>query len=109
MRLLIDQNLSRSLVRRLADLFPGSTHVASVALETADDQQVWIWAREQSHVLITKDRDFQRAKDFPGPPPKCILITAGNASTDDIEDLLRRSMARIDGFETDPARILRLP
>lgn len=109
MRLLFDQNLSRSLVPSLADVFPGSTHVANVKLETASDQQLWSWAREQGYVLITKDRDFERGSEFRGPPPKGIVLDAGNASTDDVEALIRRSIARIDAFEVDPLRILRLP
>ncbi|MBI3980262.1 MAG: DUF5615 family PIN-like protein [Chloroflexi bacterium] len=37
MKLLVDQNLSPHLVRRLADLFPGSSHVSLVGLERASD------------------------------------------------------------------------
>lgn len=84
-------------------------HIVSVSLETANDERVWTWAREQGYVLATKDRDFERVADFLGPPPKCILIRTGNASTDDVEAIIRGSVARIDAFETDPTRILRLP
>ncbi len=37
MKLLFDHNLSRHLVRDLADLFADSTHVSLIGLERADD------------------------------------------------------------------------
>jgi Domain of unknown function (DUF5615) len=43
-RLLLDQNLSPRLVRALADLFPGSTHVRDVGLSRATDDAVWNYA-----------------------------------------------------------------
>jgi predicted nuclease of predicted toxin-antitoxin system len=89
LRLLVDQNLSRALVRRLGDLFPRSAHVTDAALERATDSTVWRWLTDSDLTLVTKDRDFERAAQFPGPPPKCILLMLGNASTDDVENLLR--------------------
>jgi len=37
MKLLLDQNLSPRLADRLADLFPDSSHVQRVGLDTATD------------------------------------------------------------------------
>jgi len=45
MKLLFDQNLSPKLVNHLADLFPGSSHVQSEALDRASDDQVWEHAK----------------------------------------------------------------
>jgi predicted nuclease of predicted toxin-antitoxin system len=39
-RLLLDHNLSPRLVERLADLYPGATHVAVVGLRRATDAEV---------------------------------------------------------------------
>ena len=108
MRLLFDQNLAHSLVRRLDDQFPNSTHLSQASLETATDAAVWRWARDHDHVLVTKDRDFEQAVEFPGPPPKCLLIAVGNASTDDVEQLIRQSIADLDAFEHDGRRLLAL-
>jgi len=44
-RLLIDENPSRRLVARLSDLFPGSIHVADVALAESPDAAVWEYAK----------------------------------------------------------------
>lgn len=46
MKLLIDQNLSPSLVRRLADLFPDSVHAFALHLGEADDAVLWEYAIE---------------------------------------------------------------
>jgi predicted nuclease of predicted toxin-antitoxin system len=42
LRLLFDQNLAHSLVRRLDDQFPNSTHLSQASLETATDAAVWL-------------------------------------------------------------------
>lgn len=44
MKLLFDQNLSSALVGHLADLFPGSTHVKSLGMMSADDVAIWSYA-----------------------------------------------------------------
>jgi predicted nuclease of predicted toxin-antitoxin system len=46
MKLLFDQNLSHKLARRLADLFPNSTHVREVGLKEAEDPEVWEYAKQ---------------------------------------------------------------
>ena len=58
MRLLLDQNLSERLVKRLAKDFPGIIHVAMVGLEKDSDEAVWIYARDHQHLIVTKDADF---------------------------------------------------
>jgi predicted nuclease of predicted toxin-antitoxin system len=106
LRLLFDQNLSRALVLRLADLFPGSTHVTNAGLETASDIAIWAWAAEHDRVLVTKDRDFERDVEYPGPPPKCVLLMLGNATTDDVELRVRQAVEELAGFEHDARRVL---
>lgn len=49
-RLLFDQNLSSKLVRRLADLYPGSAHVRDFELSSAGDEAV----PEASLLLLTR-------------------------------------------------------
>jgi len=39
-RLLFDQNLSRHLVRQLADEFPDSRHVTEVGLDVSADNEI---------------------------------------------------------------------
>jgi predicted nuclease of predicted toxin-antitoxin system len=54
MKLLFDQNLSPKLVKHLADLFPSSSHVQSVGLDCASDDQVWEHSRLNGFAVVTK-------------------------------------------------------
>ena len=57
MKLLLDQNLSRHLVRHLRDVFPESEHVSDLGLDGATDEEIWEYAREHGGV------------NDPGEPP----------------------------------------
>ena len=77
MKLIIDENLSRRLVARLADLFPGSIHVTDVALEESPDASVWEYAKANEFTILTADADFfELTTDF-GPPPKVLWLRRG--------------------------------
>jgi predicted nuclease of predicted toxin-antitoxin system len=87
-KLLFDENLSRHLAGRLASEFPDSAHVSGVGLQRATDGEVWQYARDHEFVLVSKDSDFNDLAFIHGSPPKVIWLRVGNASTDDIEELL---------------------
>lgn len=89
MRLLFDQNLSARLVRRLADLFPGSVHVGHVGLDRADDFEVWDYAATHEFTIVSKDADFHQVSFLRGAPPRIVWVRRGNCSTDAIEEMLR--------------------
>lgn len=101
MKLLSDQNLSPKLVDRLADLFPGSTHVQSAGLDRADDDQVWEYARQNVLAIVTKDDDFNNLSVLRGSPPKIVWLQLGNCTTDDVEAVLRSRVADVEAFEQD--------
>ena len=98
-----DQNLSPRLVNRLADLYPGSTHVSMVGLDAALDLNVWEYARDHGHIIVTKDADFSELGLLRGFPPKVIWIRRGNCSTADIGELLRDNYEVIRAISDDPA------
>lgn len=91
MRLLLDQNISRSLVGALAPWFPDSSHVAVLGLETATDREVWSYAGEHGYVIVSKDSDFRQLAFLLGPPPKVVWLRVGNCSTSTIAELLHAS------------------
>ena len=99
MRLLFDQNLAASLVQRLADLYPESTHVRAVGLASADDAAVWAYAAEHGLTIVSKDADFHQLSFLKGAPPKAVWIRRGNCSTRDIEGILRQHHVAILAFE----------
>ncbi len=78
MKLLLDENLSRRLVPFLQNDYPGSTQVALLGLEQADDRQVWNYAREHEFVIVTRDSDYFDLSTIHGPPPKIIWLRTGN-------------------------------
>jgi len=88
-KLLLDANVSDRIVKRIADLFPGSAHLKALGLQEADDSVIWAWAGQHGFTIVSKDTDFyQRAIVF-GHPPKFIWLRVGNCPTGLIEGLLR--------------------
>lgn len=103
MKLLFDQNLSPKLVNRLADLFPGSSHVQSEGLECADDEQIWTHAGQNGFAIVTKDEDYNNLSVVRGSPPKVIWLLLGNCTTIQVEAVFRARFADIEAFEKDPS------
>ena len=101
MRLLFDQNLSPHLQETLRYLFPGSIHVRTVGLESADDVSIWEFARENDFSIVTKDSDFRQLSFTHGHPPKVIWIRRGNCSTSEIESILRSRNSDLLAFFQD--------
>ena len=101
MILLLDQNLSHRLLSDLEPLFAGSTHVRSIGLATASDEEIWNVARDQEFTIVTHDADFYERELILGHPPKVIWITTGNTSTRNVRDILLRHAVDIDRFDRD--------
>jgi predicted nuclease of predicted toxin-antitoxin system len=57
-KLLLDENLSRQLVSRIEDLFPGSRHIASEGLVQASHAEIWNYARANGFAIVSADADF---------------------------------------------------
>jgi predicted nuclease of predicted toxin-antitoxin system len=94
-RLLIDENLPRSLKSRLRDLFPGSAHVSDLDLLGAPDSEIWDRARIFNFAILTKDKDFAERVRLEGPPPVIVQIRAGNCPVWHLVRLIRESAERI--------------
>ena len=103
MKLLFDQNLSPKVVNRLADLFPGSSHVQVATLNRASDQQVWDYARLNGFAIVTKDEDYNNLSVVRGSPPKVIWLQLGTCTTAQVEAVFRARFADIEAFGKDPS------
>jgi predicted nuclease of predicted toxin-antitoxin system len=103
MKLLFDHNLPPSLVARLADLFPLSTHVFTVGLDRASDLEIREYAQREALVIVSKDADFSDLCVLRGFPPKVIWIRRGNCSVSDLEHLLRNRYEQIEALDADPS------
>ena len=60
MRLLVDQNLSTSLVDQLASAGHDVFHTASVGLASASDPAIFEWCRENGAALVTADKKLTK-------------------------------------------------
>jgi predicted nuclease of predicted toxin-antitoxin system len=109
-KLLLDENLSPRLCRLLADAYPKSTHVRDIGLRGADDDRLWVYARDNEFTLVSKDNDFRQLSFLRGSPPKIVWLAVGNAPTAAIADLLLRERSRLLAFADDAeAALLVLP
>jgi predicted nuclease of predicted toxin-antitoxin system len=73
-KLLFDENLSRKLVARLAELYPDSAHVAEAGLLERPDREIWEFARARNFVIVSTDSDFYELATTIGPPPKVVWL-----------------------------------
>jgi len=103
MKLLFDQNLSRKLVTRLADIFPKSSHVQFHNLTEIDDSEIWEFAKAQGFCIVTQDADFAERSRLYGAPPKVIWLRCGNAPTSKVETIFQSGVETIQEFMEDTA------
>ncbi len=96
MKLLLDENLSRRLVPALQQRYPGSSQVALLGLERADDRAVWEFARLNDFVIVTRDDDFRSLLNVLGHPPKVILLSMGNCANQQVLDTLLNTVVLRD-------------
>jgi predicted nuclease of predicted toxin-antitoxin system len=101
-KLLLDENLSRKLVVRLAELFPGAAHVAQFGLLASPDREVWEFAKAENFVIVSTDADLYELATTIGPPPKVVWLRRWTHPTRDAERVLRREAIRITEFATKP-------
>jgi predicted nuclease of predicted toxin-antitoxin system len=101
-KLLFDENLSRKLVAKLAELYPDSAHVAEAGLLEHPDREIWEFARAGNFVIVSTDSDFYELATTIGPPPKVVWLRRWRHPTRDAERVLRREAIRIAEFASDP-------
>ena len=101
MKLLFDQNLSRKLVNRLADIFPGSSHVQFHGLAEKTDTEIWEFAKTNDFCIVTQDADFAERSRLYGSPPKVVWLRCGNAPTTEVEALIRAGKEAIQELSCD--------
>ena len=88
MKLLLDENLSPTLIAILTETYPETAHVRQLGLRSAPDPKVWVYAANHGYTIATKDADFHHRSLLHGHPPKVIWIRLGNCSTHNIAELL---------------------
>ena len=106
MKLLLDENLSPRLLRKLESAYPGSEHVQGLGLQGRDDNTVWIAAVRGDFVLVSKDDDFRKRSQREGDPPKVVWLNVGNAGKAEVAEILVASKSELTRFVEDSTRSL---
>jgi predicted nuclease of predicted toxin-antitoxin system len=101
-KLLLDQNISYRLVKKIEVDFPGSQHVSQLGLTNKLDRDIWEAAKSSGFVIVTFDADFYDLSLTLGHPPKLIWIRSGNTTTRNLEQLLTKKHQQISDFAADP-------
>ncbi len=95
-RILIDENLPRSLVAKLGG---ACTHASEIAAQ-ASDTLLWEYARERNWIILTRDTDFFDRLILYGSPPKIVWVRLGNLRrTELVETIGSRWEAILDLIE----------
>lgn len=84
MKLLLDQNLSRKLVKQIEEAYPGTCHLTTVLAAESTDREIWLYTEANDFVIVTKDDDFEQRSVLLGHPPKVIWIRLRNCRTSDV-------------------------
>ncbi len=86
---MFDENLSRKLVVRLAELYPESAHVVQFDLLESPDREIWEFAKSNAFMIVSADADFYELATTLGPPPKVLWLRRWTLPTRDAEEVLR--------------------
>ncbi len=103
MKLLIDQNISYRILRKLKSFPAEIMHVKEVALLDSSDYTIFMYCQKnQFDAILTMDDDFVKLLNLHSPPPKVIWIRTGNCSTEYLAELILNRSASIKTFIEDP-------
>jgi predicted nuclease of predicted toxin-antitoxin system len=108
MKLLLDNNLSHRLVARIADLYPEPSHVMTVGLDEAEDEEIWNYAKKNHFTIVTKNADYDDLSLIRGSPPKVIWLKVGNCRIGVIESIIRNNVTALNNFIQSDAGIMEI-
>src|SRR5688500_4416454 len=81
----------------IADWIAENFNVEAVAvrelnLRDATDPQIFVAAREEAAIVMTKDSDFIELVNTHGAPPQVIWLTCGNTSNARLREILAQAL-----------------
>ncbi|MGI8584137.1 MAG: DUF5615 family PIN-like protein [Chitinophagaceae bacterium] len=101
MKLLLDENISFKLVKKLSNDFPDIIHVKSLQLTSINDTVIFNYAKNNNLAIVTFDEDYFTLSVLNGFPPKVIWLRTGNISTRNVEALLKSKRNTVTSFLND--------
>lgn len=101
MKLLLDQNISYRVVKKLSEAYAVVDTVRDHGLYEKDDRTIWEYSRQYGYTVVTFDEDLYNLSTLYGPPPKIIWFRTGNLTNDEVAELLIRYRNNINLFVQD--------
>jgi predicted nuclease of predicted toxin-antitoxin system len=109
MKLLLDANISWKLINMLKPVFGECAHVDLIGIAVpAEDIDIWNYALNNGHIIITKDNDFVDLLEIKGFPPKIVLLKTGNNSNKALVELLVNMKPMIEDLENNNYGLLEI-
>ena len=98
MKLLIDQNISFRIIKKIQPFFPNSKHISDLGLKDFSDTEIWNYAKTNRFAIVTFDADFVDIANIKGISPKIIWLRTGYLTTNSIVKLLKNHQLIINTF-----------
>lgn len=99
MKIRIDAQLSPAIARWVHAVFNIEAFaVRDLNLRDAEDEEIFLEAKKENAVGMTKDGDFVLLLDRFGSPPKIIWLTCGNTSNASLKEILTKQLAQAIEF-----------
>lgn len=93
MTIWIDAHLSPAIAKWITETFGIETFaLRELGLRDAEDPDIFMAAKAQSIIFITKDSDFADLVNRFGSPPQIILLTCGNTSNTRLKEILNATL-----------------
>lgn len=104
MNLLLDENVSYRVCKKLSARFGNCQVAKRLDLLAKKDRLIWEHARMIGSAIVTFDEDFETLSQMRGWPPKVILLRPGNLTVDQTINLIKLNFDSIATFlnETNP-------
>ncbi len=95
----IDAQLSPAIARWINAGFDAEAcAVRDLNLRDAEDEEIFLAAKKENAVVMTKDSDFVLLLDRFGSPPKIIWLTCGNTSNANLKEILTKQLSQAIEF-----------
>jgi predicted nuclease of predicted toxin-antitoxin system len=95
-RFLVDAHLPFRLVRLLREQGYDALHTSELPRGNAtSDREINALSLREGRVVATKDGDFARSLVLEGVPHKLLLVSTGNISNRELEELFLRELNRL--------------
>ena len=108
MKLLVDMNLSRSWVERLARHGFEAVHWSTIGVATAPDVGILTWANEHQFVVITNDLDFSAIlAASAGAAPSVVQARTQDLLSDAVVGIVANALSRRRSGHSASARAQR--